>query len=167
MHPSKIASTALSIGFGIAALGSLCATPASATVIDPSTLHIGNGVTGTCPTGGCPIFNQNLTGGGTAEVNSFTSQLDLYQNTSGQSASLTAPLLMIFAVPNGTSTSMSASSLSTAKYFDPYNAASGTPITFTFGTTAFSLNGSGFEGFMTDGEIYAFLANIAADPDQK
>src|SRR5690348_9026547 len=102
MHLSKVAAAPLSIAFAIASLSGLFTAPASATVIDPSTLHIGNGVTSTCPTGGCPIFNQNLTGAGTNEINSFTTQLDLYQNSSGESATLTAPMLLIFGVPNGT-----------------------------------------------------------------
>jgi hypothetical protein len=124
-------------------------------------------VTGLCPTGGCGIYNNNFNGGGTAEVNSFTTQLDLFQEAAGQAAYLTSPMLMIFAVPNGTSSSMTATSLSGAKLFHPYSAAVGTSVTFTFGTTEFSLNGSGFEGSMTTGDLYFFLANIAIDPNQK
>src|SRR5438067_13823257 len=107
---------------GALAAAAAFAAPAGAVVIDPSTLHVGNGVTGTCPTGGCPIFNQNLTGGGTAEINSFTTQLDLYQNSSGQSANLTAPMLLIFGVPNGTATSLNVNSISSPTYFNPITA---------------------------------------------
>src|SRR4029077_13334546 len=115
MRIPTIASAALVAGFG--AFAGVLPTPSSAqTFIDPSTLHIGNGVTGTCPTGGCGIFNGNFNGGGTAEVNSFTTQLDLFQESGGQSAALTAPMLMILAVPNTTatasSTSLTAGSLS-------------------------------------------------------
>src|SRR4029077_18877197 len=101
----------------------------------------------------------------------FTTQLDLFQESGGQSAALTAPMLMILAGPNTTatasSTRLTAGSLSGAQLFAPYTAAVGVPVTTTFGTTAFSLNGSGFEGSMTSGDIYAFLAGVATDPTQK
>jgi hypothetical protein len=169
----KYLPIALLAGFGLIAAPAI--SPALAQTTDPSTLHIGNGVTGTCPTGGCGIFNGNFTGGGTQEVNPFTTQLDLYQQSNGQAASLTSPMLMIFAVPNNAG----APSLSSpATLYSPITGGTttslpfavgnhATPDTFQAGTSAFSLNGAFDEGSMTSGDVYQFLSTIASDPAQQ
>lgn len=125
------------------------------TLLDPATLHIGPGVGTACQTGGCPIFG--------TEINAFQTQLDLYQNSGGASA-LNTPVLLIFGVPNDTGSALNAGSIGSPKLFSPISAASGTALTFSFGTTAFGLNGSGFEGDMTSGDVYAFLGAISGAP---
>lgn len=145
---------------GISALSLLGMTSSigwaqTTTLLDPATLHIGPGVGTACQTGGCPIFGN--------EINAFQTQLDLYQNSGGASA-LNTPVLLIFGVPNDTGSALNATSIGSPTLFSPITAASGTTLTFSFGTTAFGLNGSGFEGDMTSGDVYAFLGAISGAP---
>jgi len=117
-----------------------------------STIHVGSGAGTACATGGCPQF--------LGETNNFgATGLDLYQNSGGASAS-TDPVLLIFAVPNDTTTgdltAAGKNTITSASLFDPYPG-TGSPISFAFGTTSYGLNGSGFEGLMTSGDIYGFL----------
>ena len=119
-----------------------------------ATIHVGSGAGTPCATGGCPVFN--------GETNNFgTSGLDLYQNTGGAIKDPVAPVLLILAVPNdtvtGILTSAAASTITGATLIAPYPGGSSTAVTFAFGSNSFGLNGSGFEGLMTSGDIYSFL----------
>src|SRR5579875_952549 len=145
-----------------AAAALLWVVGAHAALIDPSTLFIGNGVTGTCLTGAtgaspCEfLFNGNLNGAGNSEVGAFSAQLDIYQNQ-GNRANLNNPVLLIFAVPNDSGTALTASSVSSPTLLAPATATSGTGIGFSFSGTdpythgtwnAFATN-LGFNGDMT------------------
>ena len=141
----KLKSTwlAATLGFAIAA-----AAPAWA----GSTIHVGSGAGTACATGGCPLYN--------GETNNFgVDGLDLYQNSNGAGASL-SPVLLILAVPNDTATGMltaaGASTITSAKLYAPYPG-NGTSITWSFGTSSYGLDGDGFQGLMTAGDIYSFL----------
>jgi len=118
-----------------------------------STIHIGSGAGTACATGGCPIYG--------GETNNFNDGgLDLYQN-SGGAPDVISPALLILAVPNDTAsgslTSAGSSTITGASIFDPYPGGTPTALSVAFGSTSFGLNGKGFEGLMSSGDIYGFL----------
>jgi hypothetical protein len=121
---------------------------------DPATLHVGPGP-GPCATGGCPLYKN--------ETNALAQHVDIYQN-SNAAPPLTAPVLVIIGVPNDNGSAMNSSSLLWANILQngqvTDTAGSNgtfTPVTSTFGSTQYGLNG--YVGAMTDGqEIYSFLA---------
>jgi hypothetical protein len=127
--------------------------------LDPATLFVGNGVTGSCPTGASGSATCPFLVGGT-ELGSFSTQLDLYQN-SGGAAALKNPVLLIFGVANDGGTALNAGSIGSPKLFAPLGVATGTGLNFTLGTNAFGLNGQGFEGDMKSGDVYGFLGTIS------
>lgn len=107
-----------------------------------ATLHIGSGYGTPCATGGCPLWN--------GEVNYFATKLDIYQN-SGGAPDLVNPVLLILGVPNDSAT---ANALTTNPILSAslYHNGAATPITSSFGTTAFGFDGSGFQALLTSGE---------------
>jgi len=158
-----------SVVVSAAALWLMTAASASAQIIDPSTLHIGNGVTGSCPTGGCPTFNQNLNGPGSNELNQYSTQLDLYQTSGGQSTLLNDPVLLILGVPNDTATgTLTAGAVTSPKQFNPVTAATGSPLGFFTGSAfGFSFTG-GFDylgNTFNSGDIYGFLSSKSSPTD--
>ena len=86
--PRKHAVTTLSLAVVIASLILVTSVPAQATLIDPSTLHIGTGA-GTACAVGC---------GGDPNLISAT-DFDVYQNAAGANT-LSQPLLVILGIPN-------------------------------------------------------------------
>jgi len=145
----KSKSTLLAVSF----MAALCG-------IGPSwagaTIHVGSGAGTACATGGCPLYK--------GETNNFEpGGLDLYQNSNGANAS-DRPVLLILAVPNDTNAGMftaaGASTVTSANLFAPYPG-SGSAITWSFGTNSYGLNGNGFQGLMTTGDIYGFLGLTA------
>ena len=83
-------------------------------ITDPATLFIGNGANGTCPTGGCPVYN--------GEVNPYSNQLSIFNNQGG-STNLFVPVLLILGVPNNNGSSSSlfnASTISKVSVTTPY-----------------------------------------------
>jgi len=75
---------------------------ASATLLDPATLHIGDGSGGSCPTGATGTSPCNFLYNGT-ELNTVgQSTLDIYQNSNGAPA-LDSPVYLILGVANDTS----------------------------------------------------------------
>jgi hypothetical protein len=117
-----------------------------------ATLHIGDGYGTPCATGGCPLWN--------GEVNYFATHLDIYQN-SGGAGDLVNPVLLIFGVPNDGGNALTSNPVLDANLIR--NGIS-TPITSSFGTTAFGFNGNGFQGLLTAGEdAYTELGLIDAN----
>ena len=117
-----------------------------------ATLHIGSGYGTPCATGGCPLWN--------GEVNYFATRLDIYQN-SGGAGDLVDPVLLIFGVPNDGGNALTSSPVLDANLI---RSGISTPITRSFGTTAFGFNGNGFQGFLTAGEdAYTELGLIDAN----
>lgn len=117
-----------------------------------ATIHVGSGAGTPCATGGCPLYN--------GETNNFpTTGLDLYQNSSGAPASKN-PVLLILAVPDITSPNFfTHDTISSVNLYAPYPSGSGTPINnWTFGTSSYGMNGQGFQGSMTSGDIYGLLS---------
>jgi hypothetical protein len=118
-----------------------------------STIHVGSGAGTACATGGCPVYN--------GETNNFgNSGIDLYQN-SGGAPDLVDSALLILAVPNDTAsgslTGAGSSTITGASLFDPYPGGTPAALSIAFGSTSFGLNGNGFEGLMSSGDIYGFL----------
>src|SRR5579872_6296747 len=91
-------------------------------LLDPATLHIGTGV-GTPCVSGCP-------GVVSGEVTATTGSFDIFQESNNPDV-FTNELLLIAAVPNTASGSVSVGSVSAAKEYDPYTAASGTTETIS------------------------------------
>jgi hypothetical protein len=131
-------------------------------VTDPAwagaTIHVGSGAGTTCATGGCPLYK--------GETNNFGSNgLDLYQNSNG--AVVSNPVLLILAVPNDTGggilTPTGKGTITEALFYDNYdptNPGSGSslvPSSWTFGSNSYGLDGNGFQGLMSSGDIYSFL----------
>ena len=118
-----------------------------------ATLHIGSGYGTACATGGCPLFNN--------EVNPVAQGLDIYQTSNGAATIAPDPVLLILGVPND---SASANALTA----DPVTSSSlidngvSSVISSTFGTTAYGLNGMGFQGLMKSGDVYGML-NLTAN----
>ena len=126
----------------------LVAAPSVQATPSPATLHIGSGYGTTCQNGGCPLYK--------GEVNNFDTGLDIYQNSGGANA--LKPVLLIFGVPNTTSSNqLDGSALSQAFVVD--TGGTKTAISsFSFGTTSYGLSGSGYVGNMTTNqEVYSFL----------
>lgn len=142
LKPTLIAASLL------AALGSTGPAFADATI------HVGSGAGTACAIGGCPLYN--------GETNNFgPNGLSLYQNSNGAGASYD-PVLLILAVPNDTNTGMltaaGAGTITSANLYAPYpGTGTGTPITWTFGTSSFGLDGNGYQGVMSSGDIYSYL----------
>lgn len=118
-----------------------------------ATLHIGSGYGTPCATGGCPLFNN--------EVNAITQGLDIYQTSNGaKTVQAPDPVLLILGIPNDSATSnaLTANPVTSASLI-----ANGafTAISSTFGTTAYGLNGNGFQGLMTSGDVYGMLGLTA------
>ena len=114
-----------------------------------ATLHIGSGYGTTCDTGGCPLYS--------GEVNGMGPGLDIYQNSGGAGA-LIDPVLLILGVPNtGASNLLDGSALNSAYVIDG-GTGTQTAISWTFGTSSFGLDGNGYEGLMTSGDVYGFLS---------
>lgn len=138
----------------IIATGTALLLGASSAAWGGATLHIGNGYGAACDTGGCPVYNN--------EVNPFSGQLDIYQNSGGASA-LIDPVLLILGVPNTTGAGqLSAGTLTRADVVDGSTGTS-TPITFSFGTSSFGLDGNGYQGMMTSGDVYTMLGLTGAN----
>ena len=72
--------------------------PASAQVLDPSTLHVGTGAGTSCSAGGCYVFPTASPN----EVNGIGTgaHFDIFQQSNG-GVTTTSPTLPIFAVPDG------------------------------------------------------------------
>jgi hypothetical protein len=154
---SRSALTALRLGAfaGVAFLATLAAPAFAQTDLDPSTFHIGNGATGSCPTGGCPTTDPNLIGSG--------ANFSIFQQSNG-GTSPTAPLLMIFAVPHGDQFNISA--LNTpGTLIAPYPGGATSNITITSVLDAYGLPGTFTQGVnFTSGDIYTFLEGFTSDP---
>ncbi len=116
-----------------------------------ATLHIGSGYGTSCATGGCPVFDN--------EVNPITQGLDIYQTSNG--ADTVSQVLLILGVPNDSTSSNTLTA-------NPVTSASliandvSTAISSTFGATVYGLNGNGFQGLMTSGDVYGML-NLTAN----
>lgn len=118
-----------------------------------ATLHIGSGYGTACQTGGCPLYN--------GEVNYFATTLDIYQNSNGANQ-LVDPVLLILGVPNDSASSnmLTGNPLLSASLI---HGGTSTPIASTFGTSAFGLDGNGFQGLMTSSDVYTFLDLTSAN----
>lgn len=111
-------------------------------VVAESTIHVGPGGTTGCALGGCPLYK--------FEVNGFSNNLDLYQNSTGAPA-LDSPIWLIFAVPNDTKsgTALSLANILGASLNDAGTGYTSNPISFGF---------LGFQGLMGPGQnVYSFL----------
>jgi hypothetical protein len=117
-----------------------------------ATLHIGSGYGTACATGGCPLFNN--------EVNPVTQGLDIYQTSNGAATVAPDPVLLILGIPNDSASAhtLTADPVTSANLID--NGVS-SAISSTFGSTAYGLNGSGFQGLMTSGDVYGMLGLTA------
>lgn len=131
--------------------------------LDPSTLHIGDGINGLCPKGGatgpspfvggtgCKVFDPDLASPFTfTEINELITagKLDVYK-TGNENDPLNNPILLIFGIPNvnlfsgATETSvMNAASVFGANLYHPWNSGVGIPLTVGFGSNGtFGLGG--------------------------
>jgi len=121
-------------------------------LLDPATLHIGTGV-GTACVEGCP-------GVVSGEVTATSGNFDIFQE-SGQSDMLTNEILLIAAVPNTASGTVTAGSVSAAKEFDPDTAAVGTPETISTGQTPVAYGNVNTGSFnpvtMTNSDVFTLL----------
>lgn len=124
-----------------------------------STLHIGPGQGTACAIGGCPLYLN--------EVNAIgATELDIYLN-SGGAGPLVDPVLLILGVPNDTAsgllTSAGKDTLTSVNLYAPYPGGSPTAVPWAFGSSSFGLNGSGFQGLMTSGDVYSKLGLTKAN----
>lgn len=111
-----------------------------------------------------------------SEVNELTTagKLDVFKNgdTTDRLGGLNNPLLLIFAIPNkklldpsclpfacAETAALTAGSVTGASLYHPLTPSPAiTPLSVAFGTTAYGLSGSGFQGTLGSGqEIYSFL----------
>lgn len=158
---SRPALTALGLGAfaGVTFLATLAAPAFAQTDLDPSTFHIGNGATGSCPTGGCPTTDPNLIGSG--------ANFSIFQQSNGGTTP-TMPLLMIFAVPHGDPFNISALNTPGTLY-SPYSGLPAPPGTTSSVTITSTLDAYGFPGTFTQGvnftsgDIYTFLEGFTSD----
>jgi len=129
-------------------------------LLDPATLHIGQGVSSGCATG-CP-------GVVSGEVTATSGNFDIFQE-SGSPDMLTNEILLIAAVPNTASGTVTAGSVSSAKEFDPYTAASGTPETISTGQTPVqygNVNPASFNPVtMTNSDVFTLLGPQISSAD--
>jgi PEP-CTERM motif len=145
---SALAALRLEALAGVAFLA-MFAAPASAQIIDPSTLHLGTGQ-GTSCAQGC-AGDPNLLGS--------MSTFDLYQTSGGGGSLLNQPVLLIVAQPHGTTPGTVGG---TAQLFLPFNAGTSTSVTVTSTLDSFGL-GSYTQGSEdTTLDIYTFLSTKAS-----
>jgi PEP-CTERM motif len=118
-----------------------------------ATLHVGSGYGTACATGGCPLLNN--------EVNAVTQSLDIYQTSNGAATAAPDPVLLILGVPNDSASAnaLTANPVSSASLID---SGVSSAISSTFGSSAYGLDGSGFQGLMTSGDVYGML-NLTAN----
>jgi hypothetical protein len=156
LSSSHFALTALRLGAfaGVAFLATPAAPALAQADLDPSTFHIGNGATGSCPTGGCPTTDPNLIGSG--------ANFSIFQQSNGGTTP-TMPLLMIFAVPHGDPFSISALNTPGTLYA-PYPGAATSSVTITSILDAYGFPGTFTQGVnFTSGDIYTFLEGFTSD----
>jgi hypothetical protein len=129
-------------------------------LLDPATLHIGTGV-GTACVAGCPNVVNN-------EVTATGGTFDIFQE-SNQPDVLTNELLLIAAVPNTASGTVTVGSVASASEFDPYTAAAGTPETISAGQTPVqygNVNPASFNPVtMTNSDVFTLLGPQISSAD--
>jgi hypothetical protein len=154
MSLPKLVSTALLGALGAVCLAALATTAYAQSDLDPSTFHIGDGSTGTCPTGGCPTTDPNLIGSGT--------KFSIFQQANG-GVSPTDPLLIILAVPHGDPFNISALN-SPGTLIAPFPGGVSSSVTITSILDAYGFPGTFTQGAnITSGDIYSFLEGFTSD----
>ena len=138
--------------FGVAVSLASFAAPASAQILDPSTLHVWPGAGTACATG-C-AGDPNPIGSG--------STFDIFQQSNG-GVTTTSPTLLIFAVPDGTGTPTLPG---TATLTSPYPGGTSTSVTLTSTLDAYAFPGTFTQGAKYTGgaqetqDIYTFLSTF-------
>jgi hypothetical protein len=74
--------------------------------------------------------------------------LDIYQTSNGADP-LVNPVLLILGVPNDIGSALAGGSITGAQLFAPYPGVATATLQMGFGTSAYGLNGSGYQGAMT------------------
>ena len=141
-------------------LSLVCAYQNNAQTLDPSTLHVGAGVGTSCQTGcgGDP----NLIGSG--------NPLDVFQQSGGQQANVSDPVLLILAVSNNGTTNNTASLFGSltgstyssigVQYYNPFTSSTFVTGSATVAGTDLGINSpvaGAFYGDMKTGDVYTFL----------
>ena len=130
--------------------------PASAQVLDPSTLHVGTGAGTSCSAGGCYVFPTASPN----EVNGIGTgaHFDIFQQSNG-GVTTTSPTLLIFAVPDGAA----APSLPSTAQLNP-PVPPGSNVTLTQTLDAYGLGGpGGTAGKFSQGQLYTGGTNENTD----
>jgi hypothetical protein len=154
MLTPKSVCTSLLGALGAVCLAALMTTAYAQSDLDPSTFHIGDGSTGTCPTGGCPTTDPNLIGSG--------AKFSIFQQANG-GVSPTDPLLMIFAVPHGDAFNISALNTS-GTLIAPFPGGASNSVIITSTLDAYGFSGTFTQGAnITSGDIYSFLEGFTSD----